>query len=301
MQKGVSRMKRFLLATAALSALAAPAMAADMAPAPVYKAPVPVPIAYGWTGWYAGANLGGAWSNDPVTVSTSNVAFCPAPACTAALLTSQISAQGASGSFGGNGAGVIGGGQIGYNLQISPAWVAGLETDFQGLSGSSNVTGGGGTIGLPGFPGSGVTTNGITVTNQLDWMGTVRARFGYLVSPNLLVYGTGGLAYGDAKSSTGVSQTLVAFAGVTPDYGSSASVSGARAGWTAGGGLEWMIFPRWSVKAEYLHYDLGSVTYNGTLAAANTVAPFGNYFVNNVASTTRFDGDIVRAGVNYHW
>ena len=295
-------MKKFLLTTVALGALAAPAMAADMAPAPVYKAPVPVPIVYGWTGWYVGANLGGAWSNDPVTVSTSNVGFCPVSAgCTAAFATSQISAQGASGSFGGNRTGVIGGGQIGYNWQVAPAWVAGLETDFQGIGGSSSFNGGGGTIGLPGFPGSGVTTNGLAVTKQTDWMGTVRARFGYLVTPSLLVYGTGGLAYGDTKSSTNVSQSLVGFGGIAPNYASSASVSGARAGWTAGGGLEWMIFPRWSVKAEYLHYDLGSVTYNGTLAPMNTVAPFGNYFVNNVASTTRFDGDIVRAGVNYHW
>jgi outer membrane immunogenic protein len=291
-------MKKLLFTTAALGALAGPAMAADMA---IYKAPAPVPIVYGWTGWYVGANLGGAWSNDPVTVSTSNVGFCPAPGCTAAFLTSQISAQGASGSFGGNKAGVIGGGQIGYNWQVSPAWVAGLETDFQGIGGSSSFNGGGGTIGLPGFPGSGVTTNGLAITKQTDWLGTVRARFGYLVSPNLLVYGTGGLAYGDAKSSTSVSQTLVGFGGIAPNYASSASVSGTRAGWTAGGGIEWMIFPRWSVKAEYLHYDLGSVAYNSPLGPALTAPPPPTYFTNNVQSTTRFDGDIVRAGVNYHW
>jgi outer membrane immunogenic protein len=124
--------------TAALGALAVPAMAADMAPAPIYKAPVPVPIVYGWTGWYVGANVGGARSNDPVTVSTSNVAFCPASAgCTAASLTSQIAAQGSSGTFGGNKTGVIGGGQFGYNWQVAPTWVAGFETDFQGISGSS--------------------------------------------------------------------------------------------------------------------------------------------------------------------
>lgn len=294
-------MKKFLFAMAALGVLAVPAMAADMAPAPFYKAPVPVPIVSGWTGWYVGGNVGGAWSNDPVTVGTSNVAFCPAPGCTAAFATSQISAQGASGSFGGNKTGVIGGGQFGYNWQIAPTWVAGFETDFQGISGASSLNGGGGTIGLPGFPGASVTTNGVTVTKEIDWLGTVRGRLGYLVTPGLLVYGTGGLAYGDAKSSTSISQTLNGFGGIAPDYASSASVSGTRAGWTAGGGIEWMIFPRWSVKAEYLHYDLGSVTYNGTLGPANTVVPFGNYFVNNVASTTRFDGDIVRAGVNYHW
>lgn len=294
-------MKKLFLTTVALGGLAVPAIAADLARAPVYKASVPVPIVYGWTGWYAGANLGGAWTNAPTTVGTSNVAFCPAPACTAALATALISAQGASGSFGGNKSGVIGGGQFGYNWQLGPTWVAGFETDFQGISGSSSFNGGGSTIGLPGFPGASVTTNGVAVTKETDWLGTVRGRLGYLFTPNLVVYGTGGLAYGDAKSSTSVSQTLNGFNGIAPNYSSAASVSGTRAGWTVGGGIEWMIFPRWSVKAEYLHYDLGSVTYNGTLAPVNTAAPFGNYFVNNVQSTTRFDGDIVRAGVNYHW
>jgi outer membrane immunogenic protein len=295
-------MKKLLLTSVALGLLAAPAMAADMAPAPVvYKAPTPVPIVYGWTGWYVGANVGGAWTNDPTTVGTSNVGFCPAPACTAALGTALISAQEANGSLGGNKTGVIGGGQFGYNWQFAPTWVAGFETDFQGISGSSSFNGGGSTIGLPGFPGSSVTTNGLAVTKETDWMGTVRGRLGYLFTPSLLVYGTGGLAYGDTKSSTSVSQTLNGFVGIAPNYGSAASVSGTHAGWTAGGGIEWMIFPRWSVKAEYLHYDLGSVTSNGTLAPVNTVAPFGNYFVNNVQSTTRIDGDIVRAGVNYHW
>jgi outer membrane immunogenic protein len=135
-------MKKLLFTTAALGALAVPAMAADMAPAPIYKAPVPVPIVYGWTGWYVGANVGGVWSNDPVTVGASNVAFCPAPGCLAAFATSQIAAQGSSGSFGGNKTGVIGGGQIGYNWQVAPTWVAGLETDFQGIGGSSDFNGG---------------------------------------------------------------------------------------------------------------------------------------------------------------
>jgi outer membrane immunogenic protein len=138
--------KRIVAAAALFGALLGPAVAADMAPAPIYKAPVPVPIVYGWTGWYVGANVGGAWSNDPVTVSTSNVAFCPPAACTAAFLTSQISAQGASGSFGGSKTGVIGGGQFGYNWQLAPTWVAGFETDFQGISGSNSFNGGGSAL-----------------------------------------------------------------------------------------------------------------------------------------------------------
>jgi outer membrane immunogenic protein len=290
-------MRKFLLTIAAFGLLASSAMAADM---PV-KAPIPAPVVYSWTGWYAGANLGAAWTHDPVTVGTTNSAFCPAPGCTAALATALISAQGASGSFGGTKVGVIGGGQIGYNWKLATVWVAGVEADFQGLSHSGGFNGAGSTIGLPGFPGASVTTNSLAATKEVDWLGTFRDRLGYLVSPSMLVYGTGGLAYGEAKSSTNVSQTLNGFAGVAPNYSSAASFSGVRAGWAAGGGFEWMVSPRWSVKAEYLHYDLGRVTYNGTLAAANTVAPFGNYFVNNVQSTVRFDGEIVRAGLNYHW
>src|SRR5271166_6927719 len=57
-------MKKFLLTTAALGALALPAMAADMAPAPVYKAPVPVAVGYNWTGFYVGANVGYAWGHE---------------------------------------------------------------------------------------------------------------------------------------------------------------------------------------------------------------------------------------------
>jgi opacity protein-like surface antigen len=105
----------------------------------------------------------------------------------------------------------------------------------------------------------------------------------------------------DSRSFKTDTQTLNGFAGIAPNFASNASFSDTRAGWTAGAGIEWMIFQRWSVKAEYLHYDLGSVTYNGQLGPVNTVAPFGNYFVNNAASTTRFNGDIVRAGLNYRW
>lgn len=31
-----------------------------------------------------------------------------------------------------------------------------------------------------------------------------------------------------------------------------------RLGWSAGASVEWMFNPKWSVKAEYLYYDLGT-------------------------------------------
>ena len=75
--------------------------------------------------------------------------------------------------------------------------------------------------------------------------------------------------------------------------------SNTRPGWTAGGGLEWMFSPNWSVKAEYLYYDLGKVTFGvGGLTLATAGATF---FTDLPVASTRFNGHIVRVGLNYHF
>jgi outer membrane immunogenic protein len=180
--------------------------------------------------------------------------------------------------------------------------VAGFEADIQGTrakaTGGSNAT-----FGLVGIPGFSVTTN-LSVTKEVDYLGTVRGRLGWLADPTLLVYGTGGLAYGGVKSSLTINESLNGgFGGVDLNPSANGGISQTRTGWTAGGGIEWLFAPHWSAKVEYLYYDLGSVTYNATLADAcfgcGGVPP--NFFVNNVQTTTRFNGNIVRAGVNWHF
>ncbi len=100
-------MKRLLIATTALTALASAAFAADIPARSYSKAPAMLPV-YNWTGFYLGANLGGAWTNDLTGTST---------------------------------AGFIGGGQIGYNWQpLGSPLVIGIEADFQGSSQSETVT-----------------------------------------------------------------------------------------------------------------------------------------------------------------
>jgi outer membrane immunogenic protein len=72
-------------------------------------------------------------------------------------------------------------------------------------------------------------------------------------------------------------------------------------GWTAGGGAEWMFMPNMSAKVEYLYYDLGTASgsvvnpFYGVQAAAgrNGLESVTNY-------SSRVNGNIVRAGVNYH-
>jgi outer membrane immunogenic protein len=306
-------MKKTLLTTVAFAALAVPAIAADMAPAPVYKAPVPVVLPT-WTGFYVGLNAGGAWSENNSVAVNSGVSqnFGPDSLVPSIILSSYgiNSASGASGNAPTGGrSGFIGGGQIGYNWQLAPAWVAGFETDLQGLSG--NGTGGITNVSAPfNFAGPGeVVTTSLTSTSKVDYLGTVRGRLGYLFTPTFLLYGTGGLAYGGAKASTTIAQSnndCAIHPGVSCIQGNAAAtgaLSQTRTGWTAGAGLEWMFAPKWSAKVEYLHYDLGSVTYtNGTLV---TTAPASTGFSGPVvvgsSSTAEFRGDFVRAGVNYHW
>jgi outer membrane immunogenic protein len=299
-----SLMKKLATAIAAIALMGTPAFAADLGRNMPVKAPPPAPApVYNWSGWYVGVNAGGTWSNSDVTVSTTNVQFCAVPECTGGLATALASAQGTTGAFPGNTAGFIGGGQLGYNWQFTNSWIAGFEADIQGIADrrSDAIAA---TVAIVGFPGTSVTTN-MTVTKEVDYLGTVRGRLGWLPNPTLLAYGTGGLAYGGVKASTSISQSLnppAAFGVEVLTPTSNSGISETRTGWTAGGGFEWRFAPQWSVKAEYLYYDLGRVTFNGVLADAFTtphIAPA--FFTNNVQTTTHFNGNIARVGLNYQF
>jgi outer membrane immunogenic protein len=110
-------------------------------------------------------------------------------------------------------------------------------------------------LGIPGPP---VAGNITTVYNyELDTLGTVRARIGWLSSPNLLWYGTGGLAYGQTKLASSV-QCPGAAPPCQNESTTATSSTHMSAGWTLGAGVEWKLSPVWSVKAEYLYAELGS-------------------------------------------
>jgi outer membrane immunogenic protein len=268
-------MKRFVIAALAMSALIAPAMAADLAPAPrpVYKAPPPPPPAWSWTGLYIGSNFGwiGSTSNNISNTGTDN-----GPAGLGALLgVGAIPA-----SVGASHSNFLGGGQIGYNWQWTPNWVVGLETDFAGIASPSTTV-------VTAFPGNATFVPVQTgFARALDDLGTVRARIGYLTSPSLLWYATGGLAYGETKL-----QTAFACATCAPPAAISGLTDNWQAGWTVGAGVEWRFAPQWSVKAEYLYVDLGSISHTIDYA----YPPFNS----SLTSTYNERDNIVRAGINY--
>ncbi len=279
-------MKRALSVAALMVALTGSALAADL---PSYKAPPPPPLPPPplWSGFYVGLNAGGTWtssnSTQVGTVTFGQPGFIPAVFPQLAILASGSVPSRNNGGF-------IGGGQIGYNWQFwGGRLVAGVEADIQGIARGNNTTNFTTAAVVVGVP---VISN-TALARSVDYVGTVRGRLGWLFTPTLLVYGTGGLAYGGVTTNTSIFQ-----AGTNGFSGFGAtSFSDTRVGWTAGGGLEWMFMPRWSAKVEYLYYDLGNVSTSGVLTS--TFFPIATYGITQ--QTTRFNGNIVRAGVNYHF
>jgi outer membrane immunogenic protein len=161
------------------------------------RRPPPPMIVSPWTGFYAGAHIGGVSSSESV-------------------------------DFGGSTdpSGVTGGVQGGYNMQIAPAWLVGIEEEisFTNASGS-----------FPGFQ------------SNHNWYDTFDARLGYILPwHGWMVYGKAGAAWMNAD---------YAVPGLT--------VNATRSGWNVGVGAEYMVAPQWSVKAEYNYLDFGKDNISG--------------------------------------
>ncbi len=228
-------LRRVLLASVGAVALAGTALAADLptrAPPPIYVPPVPI---FTWTGVYVGAQIGYAWGT--VNANAGDV-------------------FGDFRTFSLNNDGVIGGGHIGYNLQLNQ-FVIGLEGDVDGSSLSKTTTG---VLFPAGAVAAGVLPLGaailpVTVSGSLDVQGSIRGRVGYAWD-RIMLYGTGGVAFGGFKASI---ETPFGFA----------ERKNTRVGWTAGGGIEYAVTNNWSIRAEYRYAEFGHSTINGNLGFAN--------------------------------
>ena len=169
-----------------------------------------------------------------------------------------------------SGDGFVGGGQIGYIHQFTPGsgWVLGAEADLQGTTFGRR---GDGTIG---------TTPYYGVSPSLDWFGTVRGRVGYAFD-RWLVYGTGGFAYGGGSASPYAS----AYPYTLPDT--------TRLGYAVGGGLEYALTEKLSVKVEGLYVDLGRST-GATVYDAAVPAYYGT-------GRSESGFGLVRGGLNWRF
>lgn len=138
-----------------------------------------------------------------------------------------------------------------------------------------------------------------TLEQKLDWFGTVRGRVGPTITPTILVYATGGLAYGRVNSTNTVSGTNITGAQGTNTFtltpvAASFSDSSTKIGWTLGAGLEGVLSGNWTGKIEYIYVDLGTVS--GAFATP-IVTTSGAFLVSRFSS--RITDNILRVGVNY--
>ena len=264
-------MLKKLILTSALASVPGLAFAADLSTnyRPLLKAP-PAPVAFSWTGYYVGLNVGGAFDNtDRVDVSGLSSILGTGP--DALSLRNKSS-------------GVTAGGQAGYNYEFalgnSNGIVVGLEVDAAYTDLSSN---------LPIDSGDIVAGSTVNLRSRLDYLGTIRGRLGYAYD-RFLFYGTGGFAYGTVEHSATLD---------VPGLGSmaAANLTTNEIGFAYGGGVEYALpvdtffhLPNnnaVTVRAEYLHYELGETSANFALPGV-------------AASIKLHDvGNLARFGVNY--
>jgi outer membrane immunogenic protein len=307
-------MKKVLLASVATLATvsAFSAFAADLPSrkaAPVYAPPPPM-----WTGFYAGLNAGYNFGTNRNGYSQNWGGNWVTPAGVTVL--PGVAAFSMDSYASNTQSGFIGGGQIGYNYQYGSNVVLGIEADIQGSGIRGSSYGGGAAIGAgPSVQRTVLDTTAVGQTgvqSGVDWLGTVRGRIGYLWTPTLLVYGTGGFAYGNAYANVVQSavENVVSTQATNPPTiryrQTNTWLGGGRqnqllTGWTAGGGAEWLFAPNWSVKAEALYWDLGRQNVQTSLIGVSGNAA---EIANNIGSgrtSVSYQGVMARAGVNYHF
>lgn len=217
------------------------------------------PAPAGWSGLYAGFNLGYASGH-----SGTEITYIPKKASVAASVPAS------------NRSSAIGGVQAGYNWQAGH-WLLGGEVDFNWLNAKADGF-------VQPFWINDPAPNNLSVSSRYDWLSTARLRVGYLLTPDWLVYATGGLAVTHVEDATTYSY---------PVYSSTGSWSEQRTlyGAAISGGFEYAFARNWSVKAEYLHATFNDVLPNWTTPGLVRSSPvkFSHHL------------DITRLGLNYRW
>ena len=190
-----------------------------------------------WTTFYTGLNGGYGWG-EPSGSGVGLIAGVPSSlfATTPGTLYPPFG----GGTFGG---------QLGFDLQLDQWMVVGLKYDMDW----SNMMGS--TIVSP-FSTQGTTYTGyLYASEKLTWFGDLLPRLGFLPIQNLLIYATGGLAFGHLEGSSNENF------GTTPNSQYPGSFSNVVPGWAVGAGAEWLITPHWSLSGEYLYNELDNVTF----------------------------------------
>jgi outer membrane immunogenic protein len=240
------------------------ATAADIPAAPIMKAPVRV-VTQPWRGFYIGVHGGYGWGRSTVD-SAPDAIYAP-----------LFAIAGTPFSQAGSPKGFIGGITWGTNYQFDRV-VLGTDSDFSftDIKSSQSLAG---TIGALAYSS--------TTDQKLKWFGTTKVRGGFLITDNLLMYATGGLASGRVSSNA---SSVLAGGCIVVGPCPSGGAEKDKWGWALGAGLEYASGP-WQFRVEYLHYDLGTLSY----------AVFDPLRPGLIANSVKFNGDIVRGAITYRF
>src|SRR4051812_21313805 len=216
---------------------------------------------YSWTGFYIGVNAGGA-SHQATTQDLNG--WAANGINNPPYVTPWFRSRTTAASYGGH---------CGFIWQMS-SFVFGVEADVSHIGASQTFSPANNLL---------VTCGncGVSATNEITWLTTMRGRLGFAFD-RVLFFGTAGVAAGHVNNNWG-------FGGI-PFNDHQFSVSGAQVGYVVGGGIEAMITSNVSLRAEYLHVDLG--TSHQTLFSGQ-VPSFTTEFKNTV--------DIARVALSYRW
>jgi outer membrane immunogenic protein len=261
-------MRKFLVGSLVFGAMhAGPAVSADLPPM-TPQSPVAIGT-FSWTSWYVGGFVGGAFTNDAETTVPCNLGP-PSIGCRLSPFGGEIASYNLSST-------VIGGATAGYNYQIpGSAIVFGLETEF----GALRLTGSSSFASVSPLPFASNLTASTTIGN---WYNATTLRLGWAWD-YVLFYGKGGFAVSTIES------TIADNRGLGPGTGKKDIF-----GWAFGGGVEYVLAPRWSLKAEYLWLGL-----NHSLQVCAGVAPGFVGGGGTFCSTTNTQAvQTFKVGVNY--
>ncbi len=265
--------KLLLASVGALALTGSAAFAADLpvrAPPPVYVPPAPI---FTWTGIYVGGQIGYGWATGNNNFTGYDPFYLADPYITS--------------NFGSTPSGVIGGGHVGYQVQL-PQWSmfssSGVVLGLEGSVDGSSLT----NTSAAFFP------DGTTVTahTNADIQGSIRGKLG-IAWDRVLIYATGGVAFGGFNTNVNIADSG-AITGAP--FFANGSVSTTRVGWTVGGGLQYAITDNWWVFAEYRYTDWGTIndgnlSGSGFLAGVQETAYFNGH--------RRLDENQVQVGLSY--
>jgi outer membrane immunogenic protein len=271
--------KLTIYSAVAAALVATPAVAADMAvKAPPPTSPKPAPS---WTGFYIGGNV------DAVIQQVSGTSDFLQPGDPGGASNPQANNPTSTNA--------IGGVQFGYNWQFDPRWLVGIEGDWDFTHTRYSFCRQTDTLSVACFD----NNNGFeTIGSNTDWLATLRGRFGFVNSSNILLYVTGGVAWGRVNTNLAQSCLVDGCGDSIIKLAASNSSATDKAGWVAGLGAAIPIDRNWSARLEWLHIDLGTIT--STFTTPGVINGHGATTSTTVWSRNeRYD--VLRVGLDYRF